>query len=544
MRHNTRDSQKTGIETPDEQELRAKIIDLGGYRAAEDALDALLQASPEDPRYPTLLSGAVRFGSPFVAAIMRRLDASRPKELRAFGLGMAHYPQRQEATQALVRASGDRRVTDNKRLGAILVLQYFLDMPPDETFLSTLREPARAVALLLTGALSDYSGDVDGICRYLTHFLSQPVDLLYSVVGVLIEAGSREAIEALRLVALQPHLDLSLAAIDGLAQIASHRAIQALSLLAPSLPPEPAYACARALQKLRLTGITIRPLGQPDEGCRALVTPIDGRGNRLIWLVAPSEKLEGKATLLCMLTNDTEGMVEAVGLAKVAAAPLSAFQPQGTLHPHFARRWGAHLVRGTFSRPEFAPLEVPYLYGLQLAQSATRLNWTTGTAIPLEYSLLGGVFWSYSEGWSPRDTRLQITPESNNDFSSVESDLLFTPYFESWYLESAEVSRVAEQIGALDAGLQEMTDESWKVLLPALIRLAHDEFSSHNRAHYAERLCLMSEWLHLGGHVQEASITASAARTLLQSPPEANLFVLRLVQKGILVRLGRMRGLD
>ena len=57
---------------------------------------------------------------------------------------------------------------------------------------------------------------------------------------------------------------------------------------------------------------------------------------------------------------------------------------------------------------------------------------------------------------------------------------------------------------------------------------------------YSRRLLLMSEWLWIGSQKREAALAASAARTMLQSPPEANLFVLRLIQRGVLVALSRM----
>jgi hypothetical protein len=76
-------------------------------------------------------------------------------------------------------------------------------------------------------------------------------------------------------------------------------------------------------------------------------------------------------------------------------------------------------------------------------------------------------------------------------------------------------------------------------LLPALIRLAHDEFGPPLRLRYAARLRRMAEWLYMAGNPHDAELAAQCAQTMLNSPPEANLFVLRLVQKGILVALAR-----
>jgi hypothetical protein len=122
-----------------------------------------------------------------------------------------------------------------------------------------------------------------------------------------------------------------------------------------------------------------------------------------------------------------------------------------------------------------------------------------------------------------------------------ESDLLSDPLFESWYLDSGAVYVAAQELLAQNVGLpEEMTDESWRALLPLVIKLAHAEFGQSVRKHYAARLRLMSEWLALAGRYHDASRTRTAAATMMASPPEANLFVLALVQKGILVALDNL----
>ena len=122
----------------------------------------------------------------------------------------------------------------------------------------------------------------------------------------------------------------------------------------------------------------------------------------------------------------------------------------------------------------------------------------------------------------------------------TESDLLFNPLFDSWYLDSPGIEAVAREVASLENGApHEIADENWRILLPALISLAHDEFGPHLRVRYAARLRRMAEWLYMSGNAHDAEMAAQCSRTMLNSPPEANLFVLRLVQKGILVALAR-----
>jgi hypothetical protein len=70
--------------------------------------------------------------------------------------------------------------------------------------------------------------------------------------------------------------------------------------------------------------------------------------------------------------------------------------------------------------------------------------------------------------------------------------------------------------------------------------LAHDEFGPEVRQRYSDRLRRMAEWLHMSGEDHDAECARSAAQTILKAPPETNLLVLRLVQRGILVALNRL----
>jgi hypothetical protein len=186
-------------------------------------------------------------------------------------------------------------------------------------------------------------------------------------------------------------------------------------------------------------------------------------------------------------------------------------------------------------------LEAPYTYALRVLHDAVRLNWATGNALPTEYQLLNPAYWAYGAyvetcdmaDYGPGESAAATPIES-------ESDLLFDPLFDTWYLESQGVREVAAEVAMLDTGLtQELGTDNWRMLLPALIRLAHDEFGPQLRARYAVRLRRMSEWLNIAGNSGEAIMAEACARTMEQSPPETNLFVIRLVQKGILVAIAQ-----
>lgn len=522
-----------------------KVIDLGGYLAAERALDLVISTDPADALYPHRLAAATQLGASMLAVVARRLDAYRPEALESLGRAAAAYPVRAEAVAHLTRAANDRRIADARRLGAMLVLEYCLGVPPGDDYLATLRDPTTALALSFWGAAR---GAVRSplLQSYVQAMLTQPSELLYGLFGRLVALEGDVPAEVARLLALHPDAELSLEIVDALAAQGSKAAVQCLAVLAPNVSPEASHAADRALRKLRLSGYSPRLLQPPVEGCRALLSPIDGRGYRLLVLVAPGSGSDS-ATMLELYLSDAEGLLEASTYAACGQADLPRTADMGRVHHYLPKGWvpGSAQITdaGSGNSPTvtFAMLEAPYLYGLDVLREAVRRNWLCVAPLPLEYALVSHLFWAHSDGLQEASFGVADEADIPHQLTPREADLLMNPAFDSWYLEGDAAREVAEDISALNGGPpKELTDDNWKLMLPALIRLAHDEFGPEVRVHYAARLRRMSEWLRLAGQDQEANCATSAARTMLKSPPETNLLVLRLVQRGILVALNRL----
>ncbi len=524
----------------------SKVIELQGHKAAEQALGRLLRADPARADFRNLVADALVTGQPLLTAIVRRLDSSSPQHFEALGRTLGAYPKRAEAAKALLRVVLDRRHSDNRRLGAAILLDHFLGAPPPADFLSILDNPVAALASCLTAALDGGTDKFPSLVGYLLSLMAQQPELIYPILGALAASDRDGAVEALRLLALQPDPDLMMEAIDALASQPSPHAIRALLVLEPNLPHEASRAVSRALQKLRLSGFEVGPLQEPTGRCRALLSPIDGRGNRLLWLGVPvrgqADRPVVEMVTMGLLLSDSVGMRD---VRAITAADASTFPPPaqvGALHSHFAHKLGGAFVEDMPGAASSVCLEVPFGYGLAVLRGTVERNWATGTPLPIEYQLLNDLFWEYGAGYEEDG---QATNRSDSGplqaISDNEGDLLSNSLFSSWYVESEGVREVVEELVALDNRLpHELTDENWRLLLPALIRLAHDEFGPGLCARYADRLRLMSEWLRLAHMEREANLAASAAQTIVQSPPEANLFVLRLVQKGILVALHQL----
>jgi hypothetical protein len=187
---------------------------------------------------------------------------------------------------------------------------------------------------------------------------------------------------------------------------------------------------------------------------------------------------------------------------------------------------------------------VPYVYGLHVLREAVDKNWATATPLPVEYQLFFDMLWGF--GWG-RDEEAAVnealawSDSHAGRFAENEHELLHNPVFAGWYLESGAVYLAAQELLALDVPLpRDMAGESWRAILPALMKLARTDFNAGLRQCYSERLGLMSQWLYFAGQERDARLAASASHSMLASPPETNPFVLALVQKGILVALENM----
>jgi hypothetical protein len=516
-----------------------KVISLRGHRDAEDLLDGLVRADRQSPGYPLLLSRALALGQPLLAAITRRLDATRPFELRRLGDLTARFPSRITAVQMLVRAASDRRSADRRRMGAIMLLcSQYLSAPPSDDLIFSLRDPAESLANALVALLESCGDEPSLLAEFAEYFrvlLGQPPDILYSAVGKL--TGPREhAVAVLRLLALHPHPDIADASIEALAGDPSPEAARTLAMLEPNLHVEAARVVARSIQKLRLSGSSIATLAPPGPGCRALLSAIDGWGRRLLWLRV--EQPETGSLLLGLLLRDDTGLMEATAATGSLLARFPGEARIGAQHAPF-------VYRPLDAEPNYATatcIEVPFAYALRVLRDEVRKNGATSTPLPLDYQLLFHHVWRFSGDFESGQNQI-ISQDEAGEPADVEheSELLSNQLFEGWYISSDGTQAVAEEVAELDKEMpHELSHDNWRVLLPALIRLAHDEFGPELRGEYSRRLHLMAEWLWIAGQHREATLAASASRTMQQSPPEANLFVLRLIQRGVLVGLSRM----
>jgi hypothetical protein len=510
---------------------------LRGHQEAEQALDAFLQAPEGRGYYTAALSRALAIGNPIVAASTRRLTSSNPDALLRLGDLLARFPGRQRVVQALTRVAYDRRGTGARRLGAFMLLEgLHLDSDGSEDAIYAVPDASEVIAdalARLSGACAERVENCTDYAGFFRFLLSQPPDLLYGAVGVLAVQGGDAARGALRLLAMHPHPDLADAAIEALSLDDSPQAAHDLEVLARNLPHEGARLAERHLRKRLLSGL-LPPAETTQRGSagRALLSAIDGMGRRVLWVRWPFTESGTKQATLLLVIGDAAGITVASATRQVLTARFPSKDADRS-RPFVWRPLenGSPLTASAF-------VEVELSYALRLLADAAKINWLSGTPLPLEYAILISSLWS-AGGMEDGGPELEDSEQAEDGSAPVEneSDLLSNPLFEGWYVDSHGVRAVARDVRAMGTA-NALTHDNWRILLPALIRLAHDEFGPELRAMYARRLRRMSEWFQMGGQETEAEMAASASRTMLQSPPEANLFVLRLLQRGVLMALG------
>lgn len=513
-----------------------KVISLRGHQAAEQVVDDLLAVGRSDPRFISLVAEAFSLGTPLLSAVARRLDAGRPRELLVLAEVAGRYPGRGQVVRTLIRAANDRRASDTRRLGAALALgmyDYGVILPPLHDFLAGLSSPASALASALVSALDGYSHSTapQEWEPLFALFLSQPPEVLFSVIGALGEAPRAtisDTASVLQLLALNPHPDVMVAAVETLAGKTDTSAVRALTTLQPNLPADMGHLVGRQLQKLRLSGMyDPSPSTGSPPGIQARLSAVDGRGRCLLSLA------QDKSRVIELILSDTQGIIDA------ALNPVA--QADGETGGAF--RGAHHPLYGEQTSHRESLVAVPLGYSLGLLRRVVRSNWLSGTGLPVAYLLECGAIWEAAReiGDNQDEAAPDLTGADLPAASEDESALLSYSGFTDWYLDTPATHLSAQEIAASTGGLSsELTDENWRILLPSIIRLAHDEFVPELRALYANRLRLMADWLYFGGQHTQSGLAASAAHTMTHSPPEANLFVLRLVQKGILVALGQL----
>src|SRR5207248_9418322 len=140
----------------------------------------------------------------------------------------------------------------------------------------------------------------------------------------------------------------------------------------------------------------------------------------------------------------------ALGTSSADPATLLGPGGLGRLYDHLPFKIAGMRADNALGEPSGGYLEVRYDYALNLLEEAVQLNWAMGTPLPVEYQLLNGMFWEYAGSIGGGQTGFLLGEEIDGDApQETESDLLFNPLFDSWYLDSLAIEAVAQEVAGL-----------------------------------------------------------------------------------------------
>jgi hypothetical protein len=507
-------------------------------------VDALIGIRSEDG----FLAQARRIaesGEQVIPVILRRLPQADPRQLNALGVVASMYPRREEILNKLQEVAVDVERPDRERVSAMLILERFLDREPDARMVHTLDDP-RAVAVESVRDLIGASKQEPGVLLQYTRALAeQPPDAIAGVVETMVEVAAEGAVPALSLMAQAENEAMSAAALHALGQIRHPGAARALQALLAMLPPARLAAAERSSRKLRFSGTSVEPLFPVDETWRALVSPIDGQGSRIVWFIRGAEAAQHRWFLGLVLHED-EGIAQGYGNYEVPAAALPERRDNGQLHripvqvaSPLEERAREDADRNPAERNPadknpnafIYMLETDMDYARQLVQGAQGQHLALGTALPDAYRLMGPLIWQYelAQPVAPQPQTsdlghaMRLLPET--------ASLPYHPYFRNWFVGGGQVTEIARSLVRLEQFGEREAVRAWA------IHLAQNYFDQRLLERMAHRLHDMSQWLRRAEEGQLAELAQAAAETIVRMPPAGHPFVLSMAELGLDVRM-------
>jgi len=511
---------------------KGKIITVLWQRRTIETLMRRLIDARSDAEVNAILTEILSHGEQVIPAILANLGTTDPHFRGALGLVAKHLPHEQIAP-ALWGALRDASLSDHARLTAGLILERFLGetVPPEA--LGNVSNPTQVALQSLQEVISESRRSRAILIEYIEAFEEQAPEIQQLVLDALESLlQGDDVVELLRMLAQSPSPAVSQRAVDMLTQLRTPAAARALQILRPTVSRALLPAVERALRKLQFAGVPVSPLPPAGGEWRALVSPVDGRGDQSIWFI--QETPEGKPQRFFGLhLNDQAGIVEAVGSDQVEDRPFPPASPLGQLHLIALRPEGPHLYL----------LEAPYDYGRLLVRQALKLHDENAHPMPAAYRLYNDALWAYDVPELERaaPSLPEPSPEERQHALARSGQLLETPAFSTWFVRSELILTYAQHLRRLvSAGGIVAVPRTW------LAELADRFFSDPERcALYAARLRRMAEWLWLSGQRDLSQLALSAGIALENIPPAEHPFLLSLMHRSLGLALGVLsRGMD
>ncbi len=497
------------------------ITRLRERHAIEEALAHMLTVRT-DKQWERAAKRIAGLGPEVLRVLIQRLNTADATELAALGT-IATYMDGVQVTQALYDLIGQPETPDVSRMGAILILERYLGEPVPDSAILRLQNPQGVARQSLAQVLAAARQNRLLLLEYMHILLEQPAEATLAVIEAVSQMNGEDGLDLLRLLAQDDEPAIAEQALDALATRPSPAARQTLQTLLPTLPPPLRERTERTLRKMRFRGLEIPLLPEVPPSCRALVSPIDGRGNQMFWFLQ-RDPATRRTRFLSVLVNDVIGLKDAFGDDAVLPGRLPRQRAIGSLH-----------VVQTEDQPLIL-LEAPYDYARRVLLQRLAVNLALESSTPLEYRLLNDLIWGYALPSVMPHHQPTVSPVQQRTLLSQLAVLLDHPAMQGWFVEGESVYMYVERITRwrhIDA--RDLTVQRW------LMNLVNEYFTPEALARYQARLQEMSEWFMWARDEDTARLAWIAAATLPHVPPQHHPVVVRMIELGLQVAAVNMQ---
>ena len=431
---------------------------------------------------------------------------------------VAAYLDRDEIVPALRRVVLEPGHTDQGRVGAMTILERFLDQEPDGELLAGLSNPEGVALSSLEEVLARGERDPSVLVEFVQGLDRQEPDIVLAVVGALHAIGDRRAVELLRMMAQDVRDEVAAEALQALAGLRLPRAADALQALIPVTSPGLRVLAERSLRKLQFAGVSLGPMSPPGQDWRALISPVDGLGRQSVWFVRGSRSAE-QVKFLNVLLSDRAGAVEAAGHEHVPVVVLPPWREPGYLHDIPIPGGPGVLLM----------LEAPFDLGRRLVLEALARNRETQIPVAAPLRLFSTWLWDVTGFEALPPKRLPQLGPDDRGLGASSGRLLEHPAFVTWMLPAEQVLEAAQDLSQRHDWL----GQSWRLEV-GVARLAAELFSEPVVAQvFGWRLEAMSEWLLLAGNEAEARLALVAAEQFAGGAPQDHPLIRAMVRRAL-----------
>lgn len=425
---------------------------------------------------------------------------------------------RDEITQALRQVVLDPGHTDQSRVGAMTILERFLDQEPDEELLAGLSNPEGVALSSLEEVFARGERDPSVLVEFIQGLDRQEPDIALAIVDALRALGNRQAVELLRMMAQDVRDEIAARALQALATLRLPEAASALRALIPVVAPDLCPLAERSLRKLQFAGVPLEPASPPSPEWRALISPVDGLGRQSIWFIR-GNRSASQVRFLNILLSDRAGAVEAAGHDQVPALMLPPRREPGYVHD----------VPVPGSPGVLLMLEAPFDLGRRLVLDALARNRETQIPVAGPLRLFSTWLWDVAGAEALPPRRLPQLSPGDRSQSGASGRLLDHPAFVTWSIQGEAVFQVAQELS------QRLDWQGQPGILDRQVaRLAADLFAEPVVAQvFGRRLEAMSEWLLLAGEETEARLALAAAKRFAGGMPHKHPLIRAMVRRGL-----------